>query len=377
MNLSLSIAITSVLLSIVVVLVYLLRSKKAPFLANEKAEALGLDVLRKFPPSPITRVQFYDALHSQALTTGIENYCRESLGAILTGDDVNVVVQSTLLSSNELKIVYKFSRDASAMYESGEAIIPIHHETARRLPWMMDKNGVIIEQAKEASLVGARLASAWALVVTSAHIISGMDIAKRLDKVDRKVSELLAGRTIDHNSKLMRVYTEAASILNEAITNESVRRLDTLRYDLFQLRQVWRGEIEQLVQSAMLPNRPKWHHTSWYRRGNREKNVLASVSDMADKLRNLRVALITGACLAQASGTCQDLLLNELPNEHSFWKQIGDDMQGFSAKFRREKTRTQVSSLFAAVKGYTAVLEGMTGLQTAQSSLQGAIKLLD
>jgi hypothetical protein len=377
-NLSLIVmGIGAALLFLIAVLLFLfLWREKTPYLALEKAEVLGLDVLRKYPQSPITRVQFYDALHSQSLTNEVEAHCRESLGRVLSGDGINVAVQSAMLSSDELTLVYKFSRGATALYETGRATIPIHHETGRHLAWMMDKQGIIIEQAKEASLLGARLASSWALLVSSAHIISGIDIVRRLEKIDRNVSELLAGRTIDHDSKLMRIYTQAASVLNEPITTGSVRQLVELRYDLYELRQVWRGEIKHLVKSAALPNRSGWHPTSWYRRENREKKAIESISDVADKLRNLRVALITGTCLAHASGTSQDFVLNELPNEHSFWKPLGQDVKQLVAIFRRGKTKAQVSSLFAAVEGYTAVLEGMTGRQSAQSSLQGAITLL-
>lgn len=343
---------------------------KPPFPALRRAEPVELDYLLKLPASPLTRVQFYDALHSQALTTAVESYCRDGLSSVLSGDGVNVAVQTVLLTSNELKLVYKFSSEATSLYQSGQAIIPLHAATGRHLPWMMDKQGIIIEQAKEASMLGARLASVWALVVSAAHIISGMDVVKRLDHVDRKVSELLAGRAIDQDSKLMRTYTQAVSILNEPLTSDSVRQLVELRYGLFELRQTWRSEISDLVKRAVLPDRSRWHHTSWYRRSNREEKALTSINDVADKLRNLRVALLTGTCLAQGTGTSQDFIVNELPNEHAFWPPVQNGMQQFVTKFRRDKTKGQVATLLAAVEGYTAVLKGVMANQIQQPSLE-------
>lgn len=57
--------------------------------------------LRKLPPSPITRISFQEAMAPELLGGEIAKYCNESLSRALTGDGINVVVQSVLLSSNE------------------------------------------------------------------------------------------------------------------------------------------------------------------------------------------------------------------------------------------------------------------------------------
>jgi hypothetical protein len=123
-----------------------------------------------------------------------------------------------------------------------------------------------------------RLAQSWALVVSVAHLISGLDVVKRLKDIDRKLSLLVAGRRIDQDAALNRIYTEARGILNQKIDLSVVRELKKYRYDLYQLRQVWRGEISELVRSTELPDRSGWHHSSWWRRDNREREAVAPLA---------------------------------------------------------------------------------------------------
>lgn len=218
-------------------------------------------------------MSFHDALHSHALITQVESYYRAAIGTLMSGDGLNAAVQSITLAGDKLELVYSFSDSAKRLYDSGKAVIPIHQASGRRLPWMMDRNGTIIEQAKEASTTGVRLAQATALIVSTAHIIAGLDVVKRLEASDRKLSTLVAGRASDQDAKLMRIYAEARSALGSPITPSTLCCLEELRYDLFELRQVWRGEIEHVLNTASHPH--DWQLTDpslWSRQG-REHNL--------------------------------------------------------------------------------------------------------
>src|SRR5438067_2191789 len=105
--------------------------------------------------------------------------------------------RSASLPFNELTLVYKFSNAAARLYETGQATIPLYTESGRLLPWMVDQGGRIIEQAKGANMLAARLAQSWSLIVSAAHIVSGLDVVKRLKEIDRNLTFLLAGRRID------------------------------------------------------------------------------------------------------------------------------------------------------------------------------------
>lgn len=329
-----------------------------------------LGLLRKLPPSPLTRLSFSDAMaSSERFGTQMETFCNESLSQVLTGDGTNIAVQSLLLSSNELTLVYKFSDAATRLYETGQATIPLHTESGRLLPWMVDKSGRIIEQAKGANMLAARLAQSWSVIVSAAHVISCLDVVKRLKEIDRSLSMLVAGRRIDQDAQLNRIYTEARGILTREIDWSAVRELKRRRYDLYQLRQVWRGEISELIRSAGLPSRSGWHHSSWWRRGNREKQVFISLVPIADKLERLRLALLIDACLAFSSGTIQDLLENAIPSEQDFWVPLTNDVAKLTDRFRRVSAKSNVEEIRTGVDAYASVLQGMMGRKTVSVEL--------
>lgn len=177
-------------------------------------------------------------MDSQLLGREIEKYCNDCLTSGLTGDGLNVIVQSVQISSNELTLVYEFSSEATALLEAGQASIPLHSESGRLLPWMHDESGRIIEQAKGQSTVALPLAQSWAIVVSVAHLVSGLDVVKRLKDVDRQLSSLVAGRQIDQDAKLDRIYTEARGVLSQRIDHTAVSDLQKYRYDLYELRRV-------------------------------------------------------------------------------------------------------------------------------------------
>lgn len=344
------------------------RTSAAPYQRMQAVESEAVKVLQKFPPSPLTTVPFASALQSQELGLALKEYCASSLTNLLSGDGANIAIQTLLLSSNELTLVYKFSREATALYEAGKLTIPLHRESGRLLPWMMDKDGMVFEQAKSASMMAARLASVWAVVVSTAHIISGLDVLKRLENIDKKMDILVSGRAIDQEAQLARIYIESASILRHPLTVEAVRRLVQFRYDLFQLRHTWRGEIASLVKAAVLPDKPVLYPSSWWRRGSREKKVVDPLVACADKLRNLRLAMMTDVCLAYASGTAADLLVNAVPTERDFWAPLNREMRQLEGRFRHKNGKVPMETLRGAVEGYSELLNGIQGATAVQSS---------
>jgi len=86
------------------------------------------------------------------------------------------------------------------------------------------------------------IANIGTLVVSAAHIISGQDLAKKLDKLSEKVDFLIEGRRIDQIAKIEGVYRQAKEILLLPQSHENQRDLHRLGRDLFEVRSAWRQE---------------------------------------------------------------------------------------------------------------------------------------
>jgi hypothetical protein len=340
----------------------LVRARAQPCqLDTSSSRQSQLEQLDRLPRSPITSVSFHDALHTLALTTAVDQYYRSAIATVMSGDGLNATIQSIAFSGEKLKLAYSFSDKAMHLYDSGQATIPVHRASGRRLPWMIDRHGIIIEQAKEANVAAFRIAQATALIVSAAHIISGLDVVRRLEAVDRKLSTLLAGRKSDQDAKLMRIYVEARDLLASPLTRSSVGRLEQLRYELFELRQIWRGEIEHVLNSASHPHEWQLTKPSSWARGGREKKSINDLCDVADKVQRLRLALLAEASLAESSGTMQAFLGNTVPEEYQFWTDPRNGMRNRSDTFQKETTQKQALALCEGIDGYVAILEAVCG----------------
>ena len=76
-----------------------------------------------------------------------------------------------------------------------------------------------------------------------------------------------------------------------------------MSYEVFELRQVWRGEIQHLLNTASHPH--EWQLTDpslWSRKG-REQNSVADLGAVSDKVQRLRLALLVEASLARLPTT--------------------------------------------------------------------------
>jgi hypothetical protein len=322
-----------------------------------------ISILRKLPPSPITRISFEEAMSSDRFESEIEQYCHKSLSTALSGDGLNVIVQSVLLSGDQLTLVYKFSAAATKLFKAGQATIPLHRESGRLLPLMTDRSGHFIEQAKGANPFASQLATSWALVVSAAHLISGMDVVKRLKEVDRKLSMLIATRRIDQVSKLDRIYTECRGLLRDGIDASVIPKLQTHRYDLYELRTAWCREISHLVRSVHLPDRDWWHYSSWWRRERAETEAARVLVPIAQSLQLLQVALLTDACLALATGTTQNFFENAVPSERELWSSVPTELSRLRRGFRKETTNEQIAIISDGVDRYLVILRGLVGLE--------------
>ena len=93
-----------------------------------------------------------------------------------------------------------------------------------------------------------------------------------------------------------------------------------------------------LDQSGCIP-------TSWWRRGNREREAVISLAPSLDKLERLRLALLMDACLAVASGTTEDFFEIALPSEQDFWAPLTAELNQVENRSRKERPKKQIEAI--------------------------------
>ena len=163
----------------------------------------------ELPQSPLTKVAFKDALQSQSLAKEVEIYSKSELSSWLSGNGVNIGVQTLAIveQGEKVAMVFEFSKDGTCLLEAGRAVLPLHGDSGKLLPMLQDADtGRILELAEAQSLVLGRLAQVSSLIVSAAHIIAGMDVVRKLGGMDCKLDKLVRGCWHDQVAKFERIY---------------------------------------------------------------------------------------------------------------------------------------------------------------------------
>ena len=296
-----------------------------------------------------------------SLSDAIERHCDEVFTEFLSGDAVNIGVQGIVATTTKgTGIIYEFSKDALDLCQQGKARIAIHSATGKYLPYIQDQSGKIIDQAKGVVSHAARLTQIASIVISAAHIISGIDISRRLATLQRGVDYLLAEQLIEKESRLRRILQEARSISHRDVTPSNLERLVEMRYDLRELREHLGQEIKlHLAALCTLPNRHPIHPTSWLRRESRENSWIREVSVLERKQELASIALLLDAMLAMHSGITDDLWNNSLPRDSAQWAQLEAAASDAASRIRRAQPRSDFAGITACISQHVGLIGGL------------------
>jgi hypothetical protein len=320
------------------------------------------------------RVSFEEAFETHALASAISDFGRESVAVGLGIDAANVGLQALSLveRGGQLVMAVEFTEAGTGALNAGSAYIPLHGRSNSLLPMLADKEtGQFLEIAKGKSLHLLKLAEVSALVVSAAHIIAGMDVVKRLDKVDRKLEELLAGRVIDQRAKLKRIYLMAGELLAGVLTDGDRSQLRGYRAELLDLRLGWQGELARSLRQAPDPDKVSWINR-WTKlgQGRREAKLKEALDDNADRLRLYRTAFLMDLCLAQSTGTAHLFIRQTAAGELRSLSPIATDFRRLVAKITNPSVLSDVVPLRDAVTGFTSSLECLVHGRSISSGVE-------
>jgi hypothetical protein len=327
--------------------------------SNETAASAEIALRR--PVSPLLSVSFSDALNTSALGNSLSQYATERMSYQLGIDPVNLVIQSVSLAKDQrsLHIAYEFTKRGMRLYKSGDAVIPMAKDAGGALPILSDSDtGRFIEMAKGRRINPAKFAQISSIVVSVAHVISGMDVVRRLDILDRKMDALIAGREIDQKAELESIYQMAKERLSGSISSRDLEDLLRWRKDLYELRSVWRQELERLINTS--PDVAEWKlfkMGSWTQNG-RERVASQHMISGAIKLRLTKLAFILDLYLAQETESIDKFVLVTVSDEHRLWAPIMKNVDSLSSKVKGSGG-DPLKLLSETVTGYTDVLESI------------------
>jgi len=148
------------------------------------------------------------------------------------------LVESVKAYDNMSKTVWKLSKEGQKLLNNGKAKHAVHKASGNLLPTIKKVNGKnYIEHIKGVSPSKlAKVTNVSLILVNTAHIISGADLARKMDQANKKLDELLAYRKIDRYSELEEIYYELVEINWKYLNKEETNKLTNLHQRIRQIR---------------------------------------------------------------------------------------------------------------------------------------------
>ena len=313
------------------------------------------------PASPLTMISFQQALEVGGLEQEIEDYSKKLIGFSFGLDAANVAIQEVSLSDKEMRIAWGFTKKRGMKrFKSKKAIIQLESGSGRALPFLVvSETHKFIEQAKGALDISARIAEVSASVVAIAHVISNADLVRRMKTINRKIDVLARGRAIDQEAKLAKIYQGARERLQEGINEAYLMEMRSWRDDLFELRRVWRTEIEDKLRDAPDTRKSKFLRPSTWLEKKREQALKEHLIDVAHRIRLTRLSLLIDLCLAHETRTTDVFITVTVADESKLWSGAVDKLNSLADEMRTEEG-DGVRALAGACQGYRDALYGLS-----------------
>ena len=196
---------------------------------------------------PLAELSFDQAITVSPLLIELKNMAVEELNRKIQftiPEAANLIIQALDFSYKRGTFAFELSKNGQLLVKLGEATP--YAESGKLLPHIRSpETGKIIEQFKGADFqLASKLASVSSMIVGAAHIISGADISRKLDRIQEGVSFLVAARKIDQLADLRSIYEYIRELLSLEKTSETEQDLKKEVRHLSKLRYTWINEIE-------------------------------------------------------------------------------------------------------------------------------------
>jgi hypothetical protein len=278
------------------------------------------------------------------------------------GDVLATALSGATLVMDKGTFVAKLSKEGTKLLKAKELRF-MKDAAGQRLPTLIDSAGKTVENTRLLGPLakGTRIAANLTVAaVTVAHIISGADIAKKINKLDAKVDFLVAAHRINQLARIEGVYRQAKEILHMEQTEHTRWELHRLGRELFEVRSAWRREISHHVGGLQKTEESENWLLGFFQglsRKGKDQKIATEVS-----ARDAEIQLISGSiaihlALAQAAGTLDTFLQVSLPDELAELQRVRNLIHE-----RRSYIHEKHPELRDSVTDVCAKLDNVTGI---------------
>lgn len=278
----------------------------------------------------ILSVSFDEAIATGPLLSEVAADMQANLIGVIRahgGDALATALAGATMVMEQGTVIARFSKEGAKLLRARELRLVVD-ASGKRLPTLVNSSGKFVENARVMGPLtkGTRVAANLTVAaVTVAHIVSGADLAKKLNKMDAKVDFLVAAHRIDQLAKVEGVFRQAKELIHLGLNEQRQAELHRLGRELFEVRSAWRREItHHLGNLHRSEESANWVVGFFQRRTRKGKD--GKVVEVV-QARDSEIQLISGSiaihlALARAAGTLDTFLQVSLPDELAELKRV-------------------------------------------------------
>lgn len=308
---TINIVIIALLIVVILILIFLVRNNR---LSSENK----LSVSSNNPTKPLNislkEIDVTDLMENGNLLQSISDNKLSELNSMLP-EGMNGIIQSVRYLSSKNEYLVEFSKKGQKMLNAGGAKFA---KKGKELIPELKINGKYFEHGK---LVGKGkktlevMTKISAIAISTAHIISGADIAKKLKVIDKKLDLILADRTNELYAELESIlkYANEAKLINDtSYTLEELRRISK---DIYRFRSRWRLRLESELKR--IDNLHKGLLEDYFGIGKNRKDsdLMNQLSQFEEELKMIDASLALQLVIAEERGELELFQKEILPQE--------------------------------------------------------------
>jgi len=307
--------------------------------------------------NPIENISFTEAIVTSALPDSLKHSMVDNLNYYLSKSSSmkNVVFKSIELIKDKDEICFELSSKSKKMIASGKACFAIEKQTGKVLPIIKDaKTGRYIEQIKGVKKIAGKISKLSALIVSSAHVISGADLSKKLLDISKKIDFLLAVRKIDQFARLEATYGFIRELMSEPLTPDVKIELQREIKEVSRLRSEWRQELEYGLLNIDNPDNRNWITKFFSRVKTTDLNISKSIIQGQAEIQLINFSIMLQTIVSYHIDTQNWFIGKALPDEinslNSILSLLKEKASYISGRYTNEGlTATPVIQSFSSI----------------------------
>lgn len=309
---------------------------------------------------PLALLPFDEALQIIPLLDDLQKAAQATLVSELAqfpGDLGSTALQSASLGMNWGTHAAKFSQETEALLSSGNLILNQTKNGADTL-LTAKKGSLFVENAKLAKGAGAaaKLANVMAIAVNICHVVSGIDTARKVERISKDVQFLREARRVTQLSRLEAIYRHAKELLSEPLGEYEKRRLYELTMSLFELRAEWRRELMLNLDNVKNDEAGWWGLTTRkHRQRGLDEEKSKAISRGEIEIQLMDFSIVLQMALAFAAGKHEAFLFVSMPDELRDWERLGKVLHE-KAGYIKETSAKQGASVAPLLKHFDSIV---------------------